>query len=238
MSLSRWGLLLFLCISNTHADVALCSRFVQSVESVAERDRLSLSAWHEVGTPDVSVTEPPKYTFIVHGLRGSEAQEEWIQYFKKKGTFRKEDYIDLVETPERISEKPVVSTSVIDQDTHLTWGPFGFILKVPAENFVAASARDAGTQLDLVGKELQSSLDLQRKVYGLPDPGSVLKGTNAPSHNEVVLVGTAPTGSKIEIAAIFVKVGPSGGFALNNSQKQDFQKLVARLKVPVVKIRK
>jgi hypothetical protein len=53
--------------------------------------------------------------------------------------------IDLLQQPQRVAEKTMISTSYIDQKQRATWGPAGFILKVPEGNILESHAQDVAT---------------------------------------------------------------------------------------------
>ncbi len=119
----------------------------------------------------------------------------------------------LLNNPDLI-EQQLLSCSIIDHTKNKTWSPSGFILKVPAENFVAAKPADMGVQNAVAGK---TGVEFRNELYrvhgdnGLSSPDSILQDTPqhpvlGTKHNEVCVIGTSPKGTKVEIQAVFVVV--------------------------------
>ncbi len=116
--------------------------------------------------------------------------------------------IDILATPERIAEKGVISTSLIDSEHRETWRAGGYILRVPTDNILKTHSQDVGTQFH-TGEKTREALYRERDEKGLANPDTILQCTSPHAYNEVVVAGTGRTGRKVEIAGVFVKVFPN-----------------------------
>ncbi len=89
---------------------------------------------------------PDNFCYIIHALNPVAKNELLLATLKHRGyDFSQE--IDLLSEPERISEKIIISSSIISQDLTASWGNAFFILDVPWNNFVSMSERDCGTNV-------------------------------------------------------------------------------------------
>jgi hypothetical protein len=122
----------------------------------------------------------------------------------------------------------LLSCSVIDPSHTNTYGDFcfGFILTVPTGNIVAASTADMNAsnlqnkaradklaELDAPGEsaaEVHDFLEMLLGWYRTPPapPITILNGTAAKGHNEVLVLGSLGSTNPIEIAGLFMKVTP------------------------------
>jgi hypothetical protein len=193
-------------------------------------------SWSEVCNPKISSPMSATSLYIVHALMGEELSKQWAESLRLKGQFIPGQFIDLTREPQRIADKPVISTSLISADKPTTWGPFGFILKVPCENIVAGGPEDLGTPLASRGEVLEASLTLLHRFRGLSSPREILSKTRPPIHNEIVVRGTSSSGAKVEIAGLFLKTDSSGKPLLSAEQAVEFASLDKQLHVPVVRI--
>lgn len=107
-------------------------------------------------------------------------------------------YVNLLEHPELIATRPTISTSVIRQDHTATFADVGYILKVPAENVLAASPDDRGTFVK--DRQELEQLKERRDIYGTVD--QLVRASSA--LNEVVVTGKTEAG-ETEIVGIFYK---------------------------------
>lgn len=103
---------------------------------------------------------------------------------------------------QEIAQNPcaTISTSVIDQDHRSTYGTFGFILKVPADNILLARSSDIASQY------LPGNTEAERFNYALNNSASyieptptlenLIKGTTA-GHNEILVEGKFKEGIQV-----------------------------------------
>jgi hypothetical protein len=114
----------------------------------------------------------------------------------------------------------MLSTSIIDE-THIpTYYPYGLILRAPKENIASTSRKDQGFKnykMDDPANPMSpivknDMLDEVRRVAGqhqLRTPDAILQETKAngdTGYNEIVVLGTGPTNTEIQIQGFFMKV--------------------------------
>ena len=143
--------------------------------------------------------------------------------------------IDLLTNPEKITEKRVISTSLIDQDHTDTWRAVGYILRVPVDNILKTCAEDCGTDF-MRGAQTTNTLYQKRDTNGIANPNTVLAHSSPKSYNEIVLAGTGRTGQKVEIVGVFIKIFPDGEEVDPESTSQ-IRYAAYRLNVPIIKIK-
>ena len=138
-----------------------------------------------------------------------------------------------------IVQRGIVSASIIDQNHHASYYPFGFILKVPPECIYSTASRDqevknraqsadaSGKMQSAVVGELGRIHAQARKGGGkISSPATILAGTrgvNGRDHyNEIVLVGRSPEGKMIEVVGLFVKCHPNGNHYVEPTQTKPY----------------
>jgi len=120
----------------------------------------------------------------------------------KDSEFIPDPKVDIYENPKKISEKGVISGSVITPKNTATFRDIGYILRVPAQNIIAASSGD------LYINNCSARANIARfKGSKLPSPEEVTSYRGLEGHrqiNEVVILGNTPHG-KVEIVGVFYK---------------------------------
>ena len=150
-------------------------------------------------------------------------------------------YIDLIKTPEKIADKPVISASLINQDYAQTWGDCGYILFVPPQNIVATSPSDMGiTPIMLPGtplKQVKIGLGQAQKKYGILPPSVLISKSISNRYNEIAIVGRTDAGSEVKIQGVFLKVDQKTGKEFVSTERANaLYSIAQRNKWPVVKI--
>ena len=118
--------------------------------------------------------------------------------------------INLLQDPEKIVEKPLISTSLIDETHRSTWTPGGYILIAPLDNILRTASQDLGTPF-YRGDEEVKKLYAERDLEGIANPDLVLAKTTS-GYNEIVLTGTGRTGKKVQIQGVFATIFPDGQY--------------------------
>jgi len=179
---------------------------------------------------DPAKHDPNHYCYIVHGVNPSARTSLLLATMRNEGyDFRQE--IDLLNEPHRISEKKIISTSIINQDHNATWGDVFFILDVPWDNFVSMSPRDSATNVtrpDFVAENLRTPEMLPSQLI---EQTRMLGGKSA--YNEVVVVGKRKESVKIQ--SVGIRKYDTGGETLRESPEAKRMRQVAKdLGVPVI----
>ena len=175
-----------------------------------------------------------KMRYTQHELTEQQAEQKDVTLNLAKS-------IDLMVVPERIADKPVISSSLIDNEHLQTWGNSGFILVTPDENVFAASPTDLGIDSAMVpgtpAARVQEVLTRTRKKFGKPTPAELLSRTSPKQLNEVGLVGRSPAGKEVKIVGTFVKVDINTGVDLcDKAQAEKIQKISRKNGWPVIRI--
>src|SRR3989338_11305221 len=90
---------------------------------------------------DPRTHDPSRFCYIVHCLN-LYAQLSLLHLTLSTDSYDPSQNINLLDNPEQLADKKLISTSIINQDHTTTWGDTFFILYIPWENFVTMSPRD------------------------------------------------------------------------------------------------
>lgn len=196
-----------------------------------------LSGWEKL-------TDPKKHSdtyfrYLVHTVVsenniGSPIQKLFILQEMQRDQSIKFEAIDLLATPERIAEKGVISTSLIDSKHRETWQAGGYILRVPTGNILETHSQDCGTAFHTAEKT-RAALYQKRDAEGIANPDTILQLTSAHSYNEIVVAGTGRNGEKVDIAGVFVKVFPNGEL-VDEALARRMRMIAYSRKLPVIEI--
>jgi hypothetical protein len=160
-------------------------------------------------TPQMQ-TAPAQFRYIVCAMMN-------------KYTGRGVSYETILKSPAMLKTF-MLSCSIIDEAHRPTYYPYGFILSVPQENIASTSRKDQSfknykaedplTPLTPVVKT--DMMDEVRRVAGgfsIQAPDAILQETKAKGslgYNEIVVLGTGPTGTEIRPIGIFMKLDTAG----------------------------
>ncbi|HOG24501.1 MAG TPA: hypothetical protein PK590_07610, partial [Candidatus Omnitrophota bacterium] len=103
----------------------------------------SWESWEGATTDPRQYKKGGAFRFIVHAAQGEESYI-WRSVFAAQQRLEVDPSrsINLRREPQRIAEKTMISASYIDQNHRATWGPAGFILKVPEGNILETHTQD------------------------------------------------------------------------------------------------
>ncbi|MEK7137775.1 MAG: hypothetical protein AAB853_05850, partial [Patescibacteria group bacterium] len=137
--------------------------------------------------------------------------------------------IDLLQQPQRIADKPIISSSLIDQEHRETWAPVGFILKAPPQNIIDASPEDMGTNfVNPASVRERARHAVRTKVDDL------LMQTSPYQYNEVVVEGKTEAG-KVEIVGVYEKVFEDGE-PVDEAMSKEIRRVARQHGYPVTQI--
>ncbi len=195
-----------------------------------------LSSWDSLNDPREH--SPQEFRYLVHAINPLARSSMSIVYltsvanggYESDPEILKRMQINMSAEPERVSERPLLSMSLVDQDHPATWGPAGLILKVPAKNIVITSPQDFGS----LNFDMKTTLERGASVpkYSVD---SLLTLSSPYDYNEVVAQGCASDGARIELAGFFIKKTP-GGKMVNAYLANTFKGHARRLGLPIVEI--
>ncbi|MCB0337081.1 MAG: hypothetical protein KDD62_12275 [Bdellovibrionales bacterium] len=173
--------------------------------------------------------DPSTFRYLVHGLQGTVSRiVQRMALIELPGEFDPSQDIDLSQTPGRIREKKVVSTSIVDQDHTQTFGDGGLILATPQENILDVSHEDLGTNFANPDKVLGSA---SRNIPPL-DLVLSLTGNGRTQWNETRLTGSTSAGD-VTVVGYWIKVDERG-VALNHEIAERMQSLSLSQSLPLV----
>lgn len=174
---------------------------------------------------DPKYHNPKNFCYIVHGINPA-AHNNLMLLAMKNGGYDFKQEIDLLENPERISEKKVISSSVISENHLTTWGNVFFILDVPWENHVSMQPRDQGTNVtrpDFVLEHARSPYTTPRKLIEQGNTGL----------NELVVTGKK-NGNAIKIAGVGIKKYTDNGEIMSPEEAARMREIAKELGVPLI----
>ncbi|MDB9787136.1 hypothetical protein OAB57_03445 [Bacteriovoracaceae bacterium] len=197
--------------------------------------------------PETVPSRPDEYTFIVHAMMAPYEVGKLQQNIETIIGDEKdldEDFnpnvVDLLADPKSISRKPLISTSIISEDTGNTFGSCGFILHVPNENYVASSAIDTGTnnhyKIGYTKPALENECNLLKNHFGLHfGPIDLLSKSYKNWYNEVVVTGTSlNTSSEVKINGIFIMEDEKGESLCDVSLELELRKIGKEHILPII----
>ncbi len=194
-----------------------------------------LAGWERLTDP---CQHSEHFRYLVHAVSersvASSMQMIMICEEMQRDPTLKSEKIDLLRTPEKIAEKRVISTSLIDAQHRETWQGGGYILAVPEGNILQTYSQDCGT-LFFKGDETRTALYRERDTKGIADPDSILQYTSSQTYNEVVVTGTGRNGEKVKITGVFIKVFPDGDM-VNHSLARELRRVAYSINVPIIEI--
>ncbi len=155
----------------------------------------------------------------------NELRAKYIGYARlKKDNLRQTLWVNFcrqyLDNP-NILRQNIISSSVIDQNKHATYYPFGFILRVPPECVYITSSSDVAVanRTDDILAELHSK-SLSKTQGKIRSPRKILAGTTGingdTGYNEIVVIGTSPEGKQVDVIALFVKTDGHGNLFIRN----------------------
>lgn len=203
---------------------------VHDVDTTATEEEIRRS-W------ETSFTDPRKYNrrkfcYLVHSLAGPHARAiqmvTTLEHHIEQGTTPPQK-IDLLEDPQRIAEKKVISASVIDQDHRRTFADVGLILKAPFENLLKVARLDLGTDFMDDPEKVLAELRTKRKLATVSE---LLQQTDM--YNEVVLTGITDVG-KVEVVGFWDKINKQG-YPLNANMTYKMVDLSIKTGLPRISI--
>jgi len=196
---------------------------------------IDIKKWNS-GFTDPNDNNSQQYRYLVHGI-GNEQRVALQRTFLIKSTQPQEydssQLIDLLLDPFRISQKRIISASVVDQDHTATYGEVGFILKAPAENVLKMSPQDNGTFFSNPDNAIKKMRD-EPSINSLESLMNQTGNFSAESWNEVCLEGTTESGS-VEIIGVFIKTNKRGN-PKNPEMAEKIQQVANRYGLPIIKI--
>lgn len=167
-----------------------------------------------------------KYCYMVHGLIGLDARIKQKIFLSDIQTSDNSQDIDLLQYPEKVSEKKVISASIVDQNHRTTWGHVGLILDVPYKNIMAAYKEDVSTPFFDINKV---------KREKVPSVDDILKLTNSKRHNEIILTGQIDD-KKVNICGFWTKVDKNGE-PIDKFLYRKMRRLSEEKGLPLIKIK-
>lgn len=198
-----------------------------------------LSFW-ETGMTNPRNHDDSRFRYLIHAVQDTHSVVRPMQMIvlceqMKAGDTVASNKMDLLETPQRISEKPIISTSLIDQSHTETWASGGYILEASLDNILKTASSDIGTNFG-GGSDLVTKLYQERDCKGIASPYVTLKFTSPKEYNEIVVAGTGRTDKKVQIHGVFVKVFPNGQY-VDAPLAQKLVGIAKRNNWPVVRIK-
>lgn len=176
--------------------------------------------------------DPDNYCYIIHALNSYAQVALTIFAIENKG-YDPAQSIELLEEPERIPEKKLISTSIISNGHNATWGSAFFILDVPWDNFVSMSPSDSATSIvrpDAVLAHAQAPYTTPSKL--IEQTKMVSMGS---SYNEVVVTGNK-AGKKVRIKGIGLKLTDTGERIIEPQEAGRMREIAMQMHLPLVEI--
>ena len=185
----------------------------------------------ETGFSDPNKFDPNKYKLLVYGIQGSAGDAIQMMFLiQQMRDNQAEDLgerINLLEEPYKISQIPMLSTSVISEKHFETFGKAGLVLSAPFENVLDMSPEDAGTNFARPSDVISKS---KRQIGTLDE----LLNQTGDSWNEVRLLGKTNSG-EIKVTGVWYKVDKHGN-PRDRHTADDVKRLAFKLGLPVLKI--
>ena len=191
-------------------------------------------AWGEVTDPKQH--DPSKFRYLVHainpmatatmGFVGAILKDELTSEERSEG----DQTINLYLNPEKLGSRVALSSSLVDQEHHGTWGDAGLIYEAPPENVLITSPQDVGAVV-MNRKRLEEQASKHRRLTA----DELLKQTYHSSHNNEVVVLANKDDKKVRLTGFFYKA-TAEGTPKNEVLYQTFRRHAERLDLPLIPI--
>lgn len=191
-------------------------------------------AWGNVTDPRTH--DPAKFRYLVHAINpfatSSMGMVGAMMMKDEPTSVSKDDgdqTINLFSNPEKLDQRVALSSSLVDEAHHGTWGQAGLIYEAPSENILITSPQDVGA-IVMSRKRLEEQARSHHKLTA----DELLQQTYTSSYNEVVVLANKD-GNKVRLAGFFYKATDDGtpkDEALYRRMSQHAQ----RLNLPMVPI--
>lgn len=177
-------------------------------------------------TTDPREHNPQQFRYLVHMFNPF---NEALHGPTALGEERSEQQaINLMEQPERISERVSLSMSLVDQDRMEVWGLGGLIVYAPESNIIITSPRDSAVK----NSDLRGLSDRARELPRL-SPEEVLNQTARGKYNEIVAQGEKE-GSRLEVSGILLVKDIDGDTANDSNFVAKLREQAERLGLPLI----
>ena len=221
-------------IKSTEQIIESSAPIIESNEKIVE----STNPWGN--TTDPKNHDSKKFRYLIHGIKTNQFASSMLQMFNMKTSLEKntieenkkygDQSINLLNCPEKVSDRISLSMSLIDQDHIGTWGNIGLILEVPECNIIKNSFSDLGS----LNCEYNHLLQVKKYSY-ITNPDELLKCSNTNSYNEVVAFANFNE-NKIKLIGFFYNTTSDG----NPLDEVNFNKIknhASRLNLPLIQIK-
>jgi hypothetical protein len=196
--------------------------------------RKDFEAWGEVTDPKQH--DPSKFRYLVHAINPMATTSMGMvgaMVMKDEPTSVDEaegdQTINLYSNPEKLGDRVALSSSLIDQEHHGTWGDVGLIYETPPENVLITSPQDVGAMV-MSKKRLEEQALKHTKLT----PEELLRQTYNSSYNEVVVLAKKGD-KKVRLKGFFYKA-TADGTPKNEALYQTFRNHARRLDLPLIPI--
>ncbi|RYZ93102.1 MAG: hypothetical protein EOP06_02130 [Proteobacteria bacterium] len=193
-------ILTFTAMAHAVEKVGSCKAiFAEAREIFEPFNRDITKPWMPSDFSDPTAFDPSNFRFVVHSFGGSPgvATNQRIESM-------------LVSPQSSVESWNLLAGSVISNDRVQTWTPYGLILEVPQDNFLAAHTSDMGS-----GSVMRQDADVRRKTvarlmdkFGLPSPNKLLVPPTIEKqysrHNEILMQPIGPSGRHIKVSGVFL----------------------------------
>lgn len=179
---------------------------------------------------------PTKFRYLVHainpmattsmGMVGAMVlKDEPTSVNKDEG----DQTLNLFSNPEKLDQRVALSSSLVDQTHHGTWGRAGLIYETPSENVLITSPQDVGA-IVMSRKRLEEQARTHHKLTA----DELLQTTYSSSYNEVVVLANKD-GNKVRLAGFFYKT-TEDGTPMDEALYRKMSMHAQRLNLPLIPI--
>ncbi len=204
-------------------------------QKATEEERI-LKLW-ETSMTDPRYHSDDHFQYMVHGVPSARDGVYRLlqqQMLLTNGKFVKNQKIELLVTPNRVSEKKLISTSLINQDHQITYTQGGFILRIPSDNILETLDQGDDSNFSRTDEDIE-------KVYRtrkLKTPADMIDEATdySPSFNEIVVQGTGRKGEKVEIQGVFIQISPENHKPLDQPLAIQLRNIAQQYGWPIIEI--
>lgn len=211
-------------IDNLAAAQPLCES-IFAPRATSESLATLRAGWTPAAFSDPRLHDPTRFRYLVHAI-----DDVWAGL--PPGALTDQ----IAEKPELLKQNAVISVSVVDENHQATFGPSGFILRVPEENIFAAFETDMFVINSVNKLERISHFDDLFYRHGLKTPNEILVRSKENQFNEIVITGD--TGSAaVEVVGVFI----NKSFPMSRPSQKRAEALIRtahRLDLPIVEFSK
>lgn len=222
-----------------------CKVFYQSnTDELLKRNMQARMSWNSDLT-DPRYFNSENFLLALHAVPREKTKERIIKErraYESKHGLPSMNMIDLIDQPERITEIPRLSFSLVSPEHAFTIGPSGVIIKFRGAQLISTFVKDShtgGWRFSSNSESLRNeNKELALMTERILSPKEMDRASSSEVHNEGMIETnkTNELDSQTEVIGFFYKTDPSGNPMISANEIQVLRQQAEAYNLPLLKI--